>query len=130
MLDFKALAQEQVSLSKIMVGREKMSTQEVVDKDFTIIAFDFAPKFDQDGNRMVDDNGAIEEFGVVVFAEEPKKYYCVGTVFTKVCKIWAAQFDGDAEAASAELEKAGGVKVRFREAKTKGNRNLVAVDII
>lgn len=130
--NFKQVAQESTLLCKLMSGREKMTTEEVVAEDsLTIVAFDFAPKFDQDGAPMSDPaTGEQDTFGVVVFEEHPDKYYSVGTVFTKVCKAWAAGFSGDPEAASAALAKDGGVRVQFSEGKTKRGNNLVNVEIL
>lgn len=128
--DFKKTAQENTLLSAIMVGRDKLDTEDILNKDLTIIAFDFAPKFDQRGVPVVDENtGELDKFGVVVFKEYPEKYYCVGAVFTKVCKAWAAPFDSPEEA-SAELEAEGGVRVRFTPSKTKKGNNLTAVEIL
>lgn len=128
--DFKKTAQENVSLSPIMVGREKLDTEDVVNKVLTIVQFGFAPKFDKDGNPLVDQStGEVDTFGVVVFKEIPDKYYCVGTVFTKVCKAWAAGFES-AEEASSALESEGGVKVKFSPSKTKKGNNLTAVEIL
>lgn len=128
--DFKKAAQKEVSLSEIMVGREKLSTEEVIGRELTIDAFDFAPKFDNDGNRIIDEStGEVDEFGVITFVEEPGKYYCVGSVFTKVCKAWAAGF-ATTEEASKALKESGGVKVKFSPSKTKKGNNLTAVEIL
>ena len=73
--NFKQVAQENTLLSAIMVGKEKLETEQVINKELTIIAFDFAPKFDQAGNRIIDSNtGEVDEFGVVVFKEIPDHY--------------------------------------------------------
>lgn len=127
---FKQRAQEATILSPIMMGREKMRTEDVVGRELTIVGFNFAPKFDEKGNAIVDsETGQADEFGVIIFSEEPKGYYCVGTVFTKVCKVWAADYPTVQEANDA-LSASGGVKVRFSEGKTKKGNNLVNVDII
>lgn len=128
--NFKQVAQENTLLSAIMVGKEKLETEQVINKELTIIAFDFAPKFDQAGNRIIDSNtGEVDEFGVVVFAEMPDHYYCVGAVFTKVCKAWASAFKSAAEASEA-LAAEGGVRVKFTPSKTKKGNNLTAVEIL
>ena len=60
--NFKQVAQENTLLSAIMVGKEKLETEQVINKELTIIAFDFAPKFDQSGNRIIDPNtGEVED---------------------------------------------------------------------
>lgn len=128
--NFKQAAQEVTLLSPIMMNREKLETDEVINRELTIIAFDFAPKFDKDGAPIVDQfTGQVDTFGVVVFSEMPDRYYCVGSVFTKVCHAWAAPFESAAEA-SAALENEGGVKVRFKPSKTKKGNNLTAVEIL
>lgn len=127
--DFKKVAQENTLLSAIMAGREKLETEEVLNKELTIIAFDFAPKFDQQGNVVTNEGGEVDTFGVVVFAEMPDRYYCVGSVFTKVCHAWAAGFDSPSEASQA-LAAEGGVRVKFTASKTKKGNNLTAVDIL
>lgn len=128
--NFKQVAQENTQLCALMAGREKLSTEEVIEQELTIIGFDFAPKFDKDGSPLVDEStGEAETFGVVVFQELPGKYYSVGTVFTKVCKAWECGYDSPEEA-SKDLEEQGGVKVIFRNSKTKKGNNLVSVDIV
>lgn len=127
--DFKKIAQEATLLCSIMAGKEKLETDEILGKELTIVGFDFAPKFDQVGNPVTDDMGVVDTFGVVVFAEYPDKYYCVGAVFTKVCHAWVAGFDSPQEA-SAALAAEGGVKVKFSASKTKKGNNLTAVEIL
>lgn len=129
--NFKQAAQEATLLCRLMQGREKLDTMDVVGKELTIMAFDFAPKFDQQGNPVADPGtGEQDVFGVVTFKELPDNYYNVGTVFTKVTKVWAEEYDGDTVKASADLAAAGGVKVRFTEGKTKRGNNLVNVEIL
>lgn len=130
-VDFTALAQQATSLCYLMQGREKLITDEVVDKTLTIIAFDFAPKFDDRGEPVVNpDTGETDTYGVVAFKEMPGKYYAVGVVFTKVCHAWADAYDGNPELASQVLSNSGGVKVKFVRSRTKGGRNLVNVRIL
>lgn len=128
--NFKQAAQETTLLSPIMVGRDKLETEDILGKELTIVGFNFAPKFDEKGKPIIDDStGAVDEFGVVVFAEYPDSYYCVGTVFTKVCKTWEAAFSSPEEA-SEVLASEGGVKVKFTSSKTKKGNNLTAVEIL
>lgn len=127
--NFKKAAQEATLLCSVMVGREKLETDDILGQELTIIEFGFAPKFDKDGKPIVDDNGEADTFGVVVFEEYPDKYYCVGAVFTKVCKTWASAFDSTEEASKA-LKEEGGVLVKFSSTKTKKGNNLTAVEIL
>lgn len=129
--NFVKSAIAETSLSPIMVDREKMETEEVVGRELTVVEFGFGPKFDKQGARVVDPvTGEVDVFGVIVFKEEPGKFYCVGTVFTNICKAWAAAFGGDHEAASNELRASGGVRVRFTASRTKTGNNLVKVEVL
>lgn len=127
--NFKKVAQENTLLSPIMVGRTKLDTDDIIGQELTIVAFDFAPKFDQKGSPVTTDTGEIDTFGVVVFKEHPGAYYCVGAVFTKVCHAWAASFSSPQEASEA-LAAEGGVRVRFTHGKTKKGNNLTSVEIL
>lgn len=130
-INFKKIAQESTAGCKLMVNREKLTTDEVAGKVCTVIAFDFAPKFDKDGQPVIDEvTGEADKFGVILLKEYPDKYYNVGTVFTKVCKAWEAEYDGDCELASHDLEESGGVQVKFVRGKTKGGNQLINVVII
>lgn len=126
---FAQVAQQETLLSPIMVGKTKLETADVINKDLTVIAFDFAPKFTREGDPMYDENGEVDTFAVVVFAEYPDSYYCVGTVFTNVCKAWMAGYETAGEA-SDDLRSEGGVRVCFKEGKTKKGNNLVNVEIL
>lgn len=107
-------------LSALQNNREKLSTSDLV-KQFpdgiTVNAFDFA---------TIDD----KTFAVVTFAEDGTKYYNGGTVLTKMCLAWAAGFDGDPESASIALGKAGGVKLKFAESKTKNGNNVTTITVV
>lgn len=127
--NFKKVAQDTTILCPVMTGREKLETQEVLERELTIIEFGFAPKYDQDGGVVLDETGKPDTFGVVVFKEMPEFYYCVGAIFTKVCKAWAASFDSPEEASKALAEE-GGVRVKFTPSKTKRGKKMTAVEIL
>ena len=130
MSNFKKIAQDSTVLCPLMSGREKLDTKDVIGKKFTIVAFDFAPKFDKAGTPIVDEStGEPDVYGVLVFKEKPKSYYNVGVVFTKVCKAWMAGYDSPEEA-SKDLEAEGGVDVKFEMTSTKSGNNLVIVQIL
>lgn len=117
--NFKGAAQKAILPSSIMMNKRKLETDEIINKELTIIAFDFAPKSDK--------YGQVDVFGIVVFAEIPECYYCVGSVFTKACKAWAVPFSSPAEA-SAALEREGGVKVKFKHSRI--GDNFIDVEIL
>lgn len=126
--DFRKIGEEAVGKSLLLNGRTKMTTDEVVGKDLTIVAFDLLPRYN-DGVLVIDGDGAVETRGVVVFKEAPDRYYNVGAIFTKVCRAWAACYDNTAEA-SADLEKQGGVAVRFRTEVNRKGKEQVNFDFV
>lgn len=107
------------TLSHLMTGREKISTDELTGKTLTPIAVDVA---------IVDG----KKFPVFLFAEDDEHYYNGGMILGKIVDAWLADYDGDIDALSDDLGKnSGEIRFRFRSGKTKdGARNLTTVDII
>lgn len=120
MFDFRKTALESTLLSALQNDREKISTEGLIERfpdGITVNAFDFATVQDK-------------TFAVVTFLEDDSMYYNGGTVLTKMCLAWAAGFAGDPEAASTALAKAGGVKLKFTEAKTKNGNNVTTITVV
>lgn len=131
MANFKKIAQESTVLCKLQSGRTKLESKEVQNQTLTVIGFDFAPKFDKQGGPIINEQtGEPDTYAVIILEELPGRFYSCGTVFTKVCKAWAAEYGGDAEAASADLEVEGGVQVKFTMGQTRGGNNLMNVEIV
>ena len=78
----------------------------------------------------ITDKGEQKTFPVLLLKEYPDKYYNGGALLMKLCMAWASEYDGDVEAASADLEKSGGVQIKFRATKTKSGNNLTSVDVV
>ena len=107
-------------LSSLQNNREKITTEELISSfpdGITVNAFDFATVKNK-------------TFAVVTFIEDDSRYYNGGTVLTKMCLNWAAGFAGDPEAASTALAKAGGVKLKFTESKTKNGNNVTTITVV
>ena len=118
---FAALAKETTSLSEIMKGRTKKDVDELYDEEITITGFDFL--------TMTDKSGESKEFAVCIYAEEPECFFFAGTILTKICKAWCAEYDSPAEA-SEELEKEGGVVIKMGKSKTKTGNKITTVEIL
>ena len=121
MTDFRAIAAKTLSLSDLMAGRKKISTDDLIGQTVTIAEFDFA---------TIEDKGVEKTFPVLIFAEHPDFYYSGGTLLNKMCQAWAEEYDGDVAAASNALGDYGGVKIRFSAGKTKSGNNLTNIDVI
>lgn len=120
-INFKKMAQDELSLSPLMAGRDQIKTEDLVGQTVTVTGFDFA---------IITDKGVEKTFPVLLLKEYPDRYYNGGALLSKLCRCWADAYDGDIEAASADLEAEGGVQLRFTATKTKSGNNLTAVDVV
>lgn len=121
---FASIAKKETTLSFIMEGREKVKMDEIMrayPDGVTIIGFDFINGTDNKGNPTT--------FPVLAFAEDQSKCFFGGAVLSKICAAWLAGGD-DTEAVSIALRDAGGVRMKFRETKTRTGNNLIAVDVL
>lgn len=121
MKDFKKIAVNELSLSPLMAGREQIKTDDLIGQEVTVYMFDFA---------TITDKGEEKTFPVLLLKEYPESYYNGGTLLMKLCRAWAAAYDGDIEAASKDLDESGGVKLRFKATKTKSGNNLTSVEVV
>lgn len=120
-INFKKMAQDELSLSPLMAGRDQIKTEDLIGQTVTVTGFDFA---------TITDKGVEKTFPVLLLKEYPDRYYNGGALLSKLCRCWAEAYDGDIEAASADLEAEGGVQLRFTATKTKSGNNLTAVDVV
>ena len=120
-IDFRKIAQDELSLSPLMSGREQIKTEELIGQTITIVEFDFA---------TITDKGEQKTFPVLLLDEYPDRYYNGGALLNKLCEAWAAAADGDIETASSELRQSGGVKFKVSTTKTKSGNNLTSIDLV
>lgn len=122
--NFKQAANKELSLSPLMDHREKVETDDLYDKELTVVAFDFITTTDKDGTSKT--------YPVVNFEEMPDKFYLGGALLAKVFYAWAndPQFNGDFEECSAALAESGGVKFKFTKTKTRSGNNLTKIEVV
>lgn len=120
-INFKKMAQDELSLSPLMAGRDQIKTEDLIGQTVTVVGFDFA---------TITDKGVEKTFPVLLLKEYPDRYYNGGALLSKLCHCWAEAYDGDIEAASEDLAAEGGVQLRFTATKTKSGNNLTAVDVV
>lgn len=120
-INFRKIASQELSLSELMTGRVQITTDELIGKKATIVAFDLA---------TITDKGEEKVFPVLLLKEYPDRYYNGGTLLMKMCTAWAAEYGGDIATASIDLEKAGGVEVEFKSTKTKDGKNLTSIIVL
>lgn len=120
-VNFRKIALDEMSLSPLMAGRDKIATDDLIGQTVTVVAFDFA---------TITDKGEEKTFPVLLLEEYPENYYNGGILLSKLCVAWAAAFDGDVEEASNALAEQGGVKLKFTSTRTKSGNNLTSVQVI
>lgn len=120
-MSFREIAAKTLSLSDLMTGREKITTEQLIGQTVTVTEFDFA---------TITDRGEEKTFPVLIFKELPNNYYCGGTLLAKMCMAWVAEYDGDVAAASNALADEGGVQIRFTAGKTKSGNNLTNITVL
>ncbi len=119
-MDFRKLAQQELSLSPLMAGREQLTTEDLNGKVATMISFDFA---------SITDSGVQKTFPVIIFKEYPDYYYNGGYMLYKLCNAIMQNFESVDEA-SAELEESGGLSLRFKQSRTKSGNNLTTIEVV
>lgn len=118
---FAQIAKEATSLSEIMKGKTKIDVDELYGEEITITGFDLMTGTDKSGES--------KEFAVCTYAENPDVFFFAGTVLTKICKAWLADYDTPQECSEA-LAESGGVVIVMSKGKTKNGNKITNVDII
>lgn len=117
--NFKNKALSATTVTKIMEGRTKISTDELISKypeGVTITGFDW----------MKGDDG---KYPVCIFSENEHECFFGGTALTAICEAWMEDYNSTEEC-SSDLASEGGVRVKFSKGKTKGNRNFTKCEVI
>lgn len=111
---FAEIAQKATTFSALMVGREKITNDEIMTEypnGVTVTNFDYCPG--------TDDNGESTEFPVLLFAEDTSKFFFGGMILKQITDAWLAHFDGDFDTCNAALQAGGGVKIRLHMENTR-----------
>lgn len=122
MADFRSMAKRQTTLSEVMNDREKITTQELIERypdGITIVAFDYIQSKKSKG-----------KYPVFNFSEDMTVFCNGGTVLDRIFTDFVNAMDGDVAAASNELRRQGGLQVKLSNGKTKAGDDLVMVEVI
>ena len=126
MKDFKKVAQEAVTDSFIMRGREAIKTDLVIaayPAGITIVGADII-------NTTDSKTGEAKQYAACIFAEDDSKYINGGSALTNIVREWSDGYEST-EAMSADLKAAGGVKVKLSKEYSKNTGNpYVKVTVI
>lgn len=122
MVDFRNLAKRETTLSDVMNDRRKISTREVIEKypdGITINAFDY-----------IQSKKSKDKYPVFNFEEDSTVFCNGGTILDRIFTDFVKAMDGDVAAASNELRRQGGLKVKLSYGETKSGDELVMVEVI
>ena len=122
---FTTLARKATTLSTVMEGREKISTNDCITQfpdGITITEFDVITTPDKEGNPST--------YPIVAFKEDYTKFLYGGKALMDMVTMWLANFEGDVEATSNALKAAGGVKIVMSAQRTKNGNNFTKIDVI
>ena len=121
-MDFRSMAKRQTTLSEVMVDREKITTEELMEKypdGVTIVAFDYITSRKSKG-----------KYPVFNIEEDPTVFCNGGTIIDRIFKDFITACDGDIKEASDELRRQGGLNVKFGKGKTKAGDELTTVEVL
>ena len=112
--NFRTKAIDSTTLSDIFTGRNKVTTQEMIEmtsskgmtiKDFDIVSYATTIKGKEVSVR----------YPVFCFKEDDTIFYAGGTVLMKMVDNWIADYNGDIRQAREDFISEGGVKIRLEE---------------
>lgn len=107
---------ETQNTSRLMSGREKVSTQEIAGKALTLRDFEQVTYTDEH-------TGEVKNYFVVIFDELPGKFYAAGKALSDMCDALEA---GGLHSALIE----NGVLISLELGKTRKGRQFTAVNIL
>lgn len=122
MADFRNMAKRQTTLSEVMTDRDKISTYDLIAKypdGVTIVAFDY-----------IKSKKSISKYPVFNIAEDATVFCNGGTILDHIFHDFVEAMDGDVKAASDELRRQGGLRVKLSKGETKSGDELTIVEVI
>lgn len=119
---FKQEALDATSLSDLMNGREKVTTEDIIKKypgGITITGADIV-EYEKDGRPV--------SYPVLTFAENNKFFYTGGIVLKKIVERWLSHFNSAEE---MNVALAGDpVKVKLSTGRSKSGNSITNVEIV
>ena len=112
-INFKNIAQRETVISDIMTNRKKVDKTDGI---FTIVDFD------------VVSNPSGEAYAVCAINDD--EFINGGFVLTRIFMAILEEYEGDKASAREDFRKEGGLKVKLTRKKTKGNRDITAVEVL
>lgn len=121
-INIKSIAQKATTLCKLMEGREKGETADLIESDkiYTVDGAEYCTISNENGSESV---------WVYTLKEEKKKFYFAGHVLKNIFNAILQECEGDYEEVSKLVEEQG-FQVLFDEQKTRdGRRTYTTVTV-
>nr|DAT90108.1 MAG TPA: hypothetical protein [Caudoviricetes sp.] len=126
-MNFKKIALDATIMSELMNGRDKMDTEELIEKYPNGVTIDFI-----DNVNMQQEDGE-ENVWIFVTEEQPNKFTFAGFVLAKIFNNILAEFESDyaemIETYNSAL-KEDKLRVKLERAKTKSKREITKVTVL
>lgn len=126
-MDFKKIALDATTMSELMIGRDKMDTEELIKKypdGVTIVFIDNVNMQQEDGEENV---------WIFITEEQPDKFTFGGFVLAKIFNNILAEFEGDYAKMIETYNsspKEDKLRVKLERAKTKSKREITKVMVL
>lgn len=125
MINFKKSAQKTTTLSELMIDREKLTTEEIIENGGEITIIDIEP------TTLMRPNGKVDDTWIYVTKEYPDNFSFAGLVLKRIFDNYLKEYEGDIGQLRADFKHQGGLEVRLSQGTTKGSNNdITLVEII
>lgn len=119
------MAQETLTISDLMIDREKIKTEEIIANGGEVRIIDIDPV------TLSKPNGQTDDTWVYITKEYPDNFVFAGVLLKKIFDKYLKQYEGDVGALRDDFTKAGGIKIRLTAGETKGSgRDLTLVEVL
>lgn len=119
-INLKQVATELSTFSELTIDRQKVDTDYIIKNHvdgITIIGFDIVET-------------KTERYPIIVFKEEPDKFFFGGMLFTQLFDAFCEQSGGTVAEVSDYMEKIGGLKVKLEKTRTKSGNNITKFTVL
>ena len=133
MKDLRKVAIKAVTLAKIMEDRDKLDTEDLIDRYGDHISVDEVEYVTIQKTVPVkgsdDKETEVDEFWAFHFKESPDTFSFAGFVLAKIFNALLEEAEGDFEALNAELQKYP-IELRLSRGKTKNKQPITLVEVL
>lgn len=121
----KELAVQVTTLCKLMEGREKMDTKELIERHPDGMHIREVEQF-----TMIDEKTEEETLiWAYTIVEEPKKFMFAGYVLKKIFDSWIASYDGDYDKLNKAIREEN-IAIQLSRSKTKSKQEITTVKVL